>query len=76
MAETTAAIAIGNLETELPPVKSGEEVRRLAESFHHMQTSLKQYIRQLTETTAAKERMESELKIAHDIQMRDRKSVV
>jgi sigma-B regulation protein RsbU (phosphoserine phosphatase) len=34
-----------------------------------MKTSLKQYIKELTETTAAKERIESELMIAHDIQM-------
>jgi sigma-B regulation protein RsbU (phosphoserine phosphatase) len=34
-----------------------------------MGESLKKYIRDLTETTAAKERIESELSIAHDIQM-------
>ena len=34
-----------------------------------MTCSLKEHIRQLTETTAAKERIESELSIAHDIQM-------
>jgi sigma-B regulation protein RsbU (phosphoserine phosphatase) len=34
-----------------------------------MRGSLKEYIRKLTETTAAKERIESELNIAHDIQM-------
>jgi sigma-B regulation protein RsbU (phosphoserine phosphatase) len=34
-----------------------------------MKQSLKQYIADLTETTAVKERMESELQIAHDIQM-------
>jgi sigma-B regulation protein RsbU (phosphoserine phosphatase) len=34
-----------------------------------MKASLKKYIEELKETTAAKERIESELKIAHDIQM-------
>jgi sigma-B regulation protein RsbU (phosphoserine phosphatase) len=34
-----------------------------------MKNSLKHYIKELTETTAAKERIESELKVAHDIQM-------
>jgi sigma-B regulation protein RsbU (phosphoserine phosphatase) len=34
-----------------------------------MKGSLKDYIRKLTETTAAKERIDSELNIAHDIQM-------
>jgi sigma-B regulation protein RsbU (phosphoserine phosphatase) len=34
-----------------------------------MRESLKEYIGELTEATASRERMESELKIAHDIQM-------
>ena len=41
----------------------------LTRDFQVMQDSLKDHIRQLMETTAARERMESELKIAHDIQM-------
>ena len=69
MAKATEAIATGNLEVDLPIVKSGDEVGRLSEAFRYMKTSLKEYIRQLTETTATKERIESELKIAHDIQM-------
>ncbi|MBF0506938.1 MAG: PP2C family protein-serine/threonine phosphatase [Nitrospirae bacterium] len=42
---------------------------RLLDAFHSMRDSLKDYIRQLAETTAAKEKIESELKIASDIQM-------
>jgi sigma-B regulation protein RsbU (phosphoserine phosphatase) len=41
----------------------------MAAGFAAMQTSLKAYIQKLTETTAAKERMESELNIAREIQM-------
>jgi len=62
-------VASGNLETVLPPATSGDEVGRLRDAFSQMQISLKHYIQYLTETTAAKERIESELKIAHDIQM-------
>jgi len=69
MAQATQKIATGNLDIELPPVKSSDEVGKLAGSFNYMKDSLKQYIKDLTETTAAKERIESELKIAHDIQM-------
>ena len=69
LTQVTADIAGGNLDIELPPVKSAQEVKKLADAFRHMQVSLKDYIKQLTETTAAKERIESELKIAHDIQM-------
>jgi sigma-B regulation protein RsbU (phosphoserine phosphatase) len=69
MAEASKTIATGNLEVELPPVKSGDEVGKLSDAFRYMKESLKKYIHDLTETTAAKERIESELKIAHDIQM-------
>jgi sigma-B regulation protein RsbU (phosphoserine phosphatase) len=69
MAGATEAIATGNLDIELPALRSKDEVGRLTESFNHMKASLKQYIKELTETTAAKERIEGELKAAHDIQM-------
>ena len=69
MARATEEIATGNLDIELPVHRTKDEVGRLADSFSHMKTSLKQYIKELTETTAAKERIVSELKVAHDIQM-------
>jgi sigma-B regulation protein RsbU (phosphoserine phosphatase) len=65
----TEEIAGGNLDIDLPPIRSRDEVGKLADSFNYMKNSLKQYIEELKETTAAKERIESELKIAHDIQM-------
>lgn len=68
MAKVTQEIGKGNLDIELPMVKSGDEVGKLSDAIHYMRTSLREYIKQLTETTAAKERIESELKIAHDIQ--------
>jgi HAMP domain-containing protein len=49
--------------------KSRDEVGELAESFITMERALRQSVRELKETTAAKERIESELKIARDIQM-------
>ncbi|MDA8106906.1 MAG: SpoIIE family protein phosphatase [Nitrospiraceae bacterium] len=69
MAKATEEMARGNLDAPVPVVKSRDEVGILAESFRQMGESLKKYIRDLTETTAAKERIESELSIAHDIQM-------
>ena len=53
----------------LLPGESRDEIGELAASFIHMEKALKQSIENLKETTAAKERIESELKIAHDIQM-------
>ncbi|OPY68241.1 MAG: Phosphoserine phosphatase RsbU [Syntrophorhabdaceae bacterium PtaU1.Bin034] len=69
MAEVTERMAEGDLDAELPVIRSGDEVGVLAKAFEQMRVSLKEYIRKLTETMAAKQRIESELKIAHDIQM-------
>ncbi|NQT90019.1 MAG: SpoIIE family protein phosphatase [Candidatus Omnitrophica bacterium] len=69
LAAATERIGGGDLNIELAPVHSRDEVGKLTDSFNYMKRSLKDYIRQLTETTKAKERIESELKIAHDIQM-------
>lgn len=62
-------IASGNLELQLPEIKSRDEVGDLADSFHIMKRDLRAYIDNLTNTTAAKERIESELRIAREIQM-------
>jgi len=62
-------VAGGNLEAPLPVSTARDEVGELAVSFTNMQTSLRAHIRDLTQATASRERMESELRIAHDIQM-------
>jgi len=67
--QATKDIATGNLDFELAPIKSQDEVGRLAESFIYMKSALKKYIKELTEATASREKIESELRIAHDIQM-------
>ena len=46
-----------------------DEIDDLAASFVYMEKTLERYLGDLRETTAAKERIESELKIAHEIQM-------
>ena len=65
----TRNLAQGDLDMQLPAVRREDEVGRLASSFASMRESLKRHIRDLTAATAARERIESELKIAHDIQM-------
>ncbi len=47
----------------------GDEVGRLAGAFEFMERSLRGRIRELMDATAARERIESELNVAHDIQM-------
>jgi len=69
LAKETKEIAKGNLDIELPLATSKDEVGELSRSFENMRVSLKEYIANLAETTAEKERIESELKIARRIQM-------
>ncbi len=69
LAATTAEIAKGRLDVALPDKRSDDEVGELTASFENMQAALKEYIANLQEATAARERMESELKIARTIQM-------
>ncbi len=68
-AESAVNIAQGDLDTSLPEIKSEDELLRLRNAFGYMQTSLKQHIEDLKATTASKQRILSELSIAHDIQM-------
>ena len=67
--DSVVSIAEGNLDTPLPDIHSEDELKQLRDSFEYMQHSLKQHINELQTTTASKERLQSELKIAHDIQM-------
>ncbi|MCA1784436.1 MAG: PP2C family protein-serine/threonine phosphatase, partial [Desulfobacteraceae bacterium] len=69
LSATAMTIARGNLTARVDVIDRDDEVGRLSRAFAHMQTSLATYIRDLTDTTAQKERIESELRIARDIQM-------
>ena len=62
-------LADGNLEAVLPTPRGHDEVAHLTRAFAGMRDNLRHYVADLRETTAAKERMSSELRIAHDIQM-------
>ena len=62
-------IATGDFDVQLPVITSQDELKELHDSFKHLQNSLVAYIDELKSTTANKERIESELRIAHAIQM-------
>ena len=53
----------------MPAIDSHDEIHRLRDSFGNMQQSLVRYTEELRATTAQKAAMDSELKIAHNIQM-------
>jgi sigma-B regulation protein RsbU (phosphoserine phosphatase) len=68
LAGATHRMADGDFDTDLPTAARADEVGLLTEDFERMRQALKDYIRNLTETTAAKERIQSELKVATNIQ--------
>ena len=61
-------MAKGDLKAKLPEIKSEDEMRRLHDSFQTMQHSLLDYIEELKTTTAANERILSDLTLARNIQ--------
>ena len=69
LSDAALRMAKGDLNTQLPEIKSGDEMKHLHDSFVYMQNSITDYIDELKTTTAANERMESELGVARNIQM-------
>ena len=69
LAESANEVAKGNFATPLPTLKSRDEIHMLRDSFEQMERSLTKYVEELKSTTAQKASFESELKIAHNIQM-------
>lgn len=69
LAEGVMKIAKGDLDYKLSANARFSEVEELVSAFNKMSRDLKVYIKNLREAIGAKERIQSELKIAHDIQM-------
>ncbi|OQX23255.1 MAG: hypothetical protein BWK80_26955 [Desulfobacteraceae bacterium IS3] len=61
-------IAEGDLSVQIETGKKKDEIGELSLAFNKMISDLDRYIHELTETTKAKERAESELKLAWNIQ--------
>ncbi|HAC94389.1 MAG TPA: IcfG-like protein, partial [Odoribacter splanchnicus] len=68
-AASTHSIAEGNFNITLPVIHTQDEMLDLYNAFSEMQEKLSKYMKNLETTIAAKEKIESELRIAHDIQM-------
>ena len=68
-AHSARTIAEGNFNAALPKIENNAEMMELHDSFQFMQKELSNYIIHLKETTSAKEKIESELRIAKEIQM-------
>ncbi len=68
-AHSARLIAEGDFNVKLPHVNTKDEMQELQKAFSNMQNQLAEYIENLKETTAAKEKIESELRIAREIQL-------
>ena len=69
LAKGAETIASGQFDAELPDFQRIDEIGQLTQSFGNMQQSLVKYIEELKETTAQKASIESDLRIANEIQM-------
>ena len=61
-------LAAGDLDSHVTGVRSHDELGRLADGFNQMTRQLKSHVAALTEQTAAREKVESEVRIARKIQ--------
>jgi len=62
-------IAEGKFDTSLPEIKTQDEMGQLYHAFEYLRKELGVYIENLKQTTTEKEKIESELRIANEIQM-------
>lgn len=69
LVKVTHQIGYGDFDAELPRVRRRDEIGVLTKSFSVMLEHLKEHIKTLQQTTSEKEKIESELNIAHTIQM-------
>lgn len=67
--DSAREIAKGNFHAKLPQITSNDEMEQMRDSFEYMQSSLSDYTERLKTTTAAKQRIESEISIARNIQL-------
>lgn len=69
LAEATRDIGRGKLDTAIPEPGSRDEIAELSHDFNTMRLALHEHIEKVREATASKQKLESEIQIAKDIQM-------
>jgi sigma-B regulation protein RsbU (phosphoserine phosphatase) len=69
LADRAEHVARGELDFELPPARRPDEVGRLTHSFDHMRRELALHLEDLARVAREKQRLASELEIAHQIQI-------
>ena len=68
MTKATRELGHGDMSIHIGGKLTSDEIGELASTFNRMVEELNHYINELTETTRAKERVESELQLARGIQ--------
>ena len=68
MAGAVDRLAAGDLDAQVTGITSRDELGRLAGGFNQMTRQLKAHVAEITQQTAAREKVESELRIARQIQ--------
>ncbi|MEA4863207.1 MAG: SpoIIE family protein phosphatase [Victivallaceae bacterium] len=68
LAPVARRIGSGDFSVQLPRLNRSDEVGQLTDAFAAMQQSLQRYVTELETTTAARNRFESEVAIANQIQ--------
>lgn len=68
LAESTSRFARGQYDWTVPHTGRNDEVGRMARTLEHARTSIQQQLVEIGEMGAARQKLESELSIAHDIQ--------
>jgi sigma-B regulation protein RsbU (phosphoserine phosphatase) len=69
LAAASERLGGGDLEVEMPAVRGRDEVALLVSAFRRMQARLKQFIAQIEQEAATRNRLQGELDAAHQIQM-------
>ena len=68
LAKTVHEVAQGNLDIQATDIRTHDEIGEFAQAFNKMVRDLKAHVEALTRETAAREAVESELRIARNIQ--------
>lgn len=69
VADSAGHFAAGEFDWPVPHTARGDEVGTLARAYDHARCSIKTHIAKIGEMTAARQKLESELSIARDIQL-------
>jgi sigma-B regulation protein RsbU (phosphoserine phosphatase) len=69
LSDSAAHLAEGHYETPVPHTGGSDEVGQMARTLEHARVSIRQQLNEIEEMSAARQKLESELSIARDIQL-------